>query len=125
MIICSGQRGTNGIVSKPLAMPSASSPPVSVILRTSARSSRTGSAALGVSVSTVKTMIDGKPMKFIIVVTAGKEFFGKLKPSIYRRTYATMILFDKGDSKSFERSGDLFNEIKQDIARCPSCTCRD
>ena len=73
------------------------------------------SPTLGVDIPTRKIIVNGDTIKLIIVVTAGQEFFDELRPNYYRGASAAILLFDKGDRKSFEGISDLFNEFKQHI----------
>jgi GTPase SAR1 family protein len=57
---------------------------------------------LGVDITTKSIKINKTPLKLIIVDTAGHKYFGKLRPSYYRGTSAVIILFDKGNIKSFQ-----------------------
>ncbi|MHA1944854.1 MAG: Rab family GTPase [Candidatus Hodarchaeales archaeon] len=73
------------------------------------------SPTLGVDIPTRKIIVNGDTIKLIIVITRGEEFFGKLRPNYYRGASAAILLFDKGDRKSFEGISDLLNEFKQHI----------
>ncbi|MHA2109641.1 MAG: hypothetical protein ACW99R_18180 [Candidatus Hodarchaeales archaeon] len=73
------------------------------------------SPTLGVDIPTRRITVDGDQVKLIIVITAGEEFFGQLRPSYYRGASAAVILFDKGDRKSLMGIVDLLNEFKSYI----------
>jgi Ras-related protein Rab-1A len=70
---------------------------------------------LGVDITTKKIKIDNKPVKLILVDTAGQEFFGKLRPSYYRGASACLIMFAINDKKSFEAIPSWLNEFTKYI----------
>ncbi|MFX0181459.1 MAG: Rab family GTPase [Candidatus Hodarchaeota archaeon] len=71
--------------------------------------------SLGVDITTQKISIDNDQIKLILVDTAGQEFFGKLRPSFYRGASAAIIVFDKGDLKTFKTVPDWLAEFRRHI----------
>ncbi|MHA2346328.1 MAG: hypothetical protein ACXACP_06385 [Candidatus Hodarchaeales archaeon] len=74
------------------------------------------SPILGVDIPTTTIIVDGNPVKLIIVITAGQEFFGKLRPSYYRGASGGIILFDKGEKKALAGVGEILTEFKNHIS---------
>ena len=70
---------------------------------------------LGVDITTKKIEVDNKPIKLILVDTAGQEFFGKLRPSYYRGASACTIFFNQNDRRSFEAVPSWWREFKKYI----------
>jgi hypothetical protein len=71
---------------------------------------------LGVDITTKKIVnIDGSSTKIILVDTAGQEFFGKLRPNYYRGATGAIIIFDKGDIKSFTDVPKWLKEFRDNI----------
>ena len=70
---------------------------------------------LGVDITTKKIEVDKKPVKLILVDTAGQEFFGKLRPSYYRGASACLILFALNDINSFTAIPTWLEEFRKYI----------
>jgi small GTP-binding protein len=74
---------------------------------------------LGVDITTKRMEVNNKPVKLILVDTAGQEFFGKLRPSYYRGASACLILFALNDSKSFTSIPNWLEEFRKYIPASP------
>ena len=70
---------------------------------------------LGVDITTKKIAFNDLKVKLILVDTAGQEFFGKLRPNYYRGASGVIILFDKGDYKSFAEVPNWLKEFRENI----------
>ncbi|MFX0209837.1 MAG: hypothetical protein ACFFDT_27895 [Candidatus Hodarchaeota archaeon] len=70
---------------------------------------------LGVDILTKKVEIGDSVIKLIIVITAGEEFFGKLRPSYYRGSSACVFLFDKSSLEDFNAIEWFYNEYRKHI----------
>jgi small GTP-binding protein len=70
---------------------------------------------LGVDITTKRIVVNKKPVKLILVDTAGQEFFGKLRPSYYRGASACTILFNQNDRRSFEAVPNWLKEFSKYI----------
>ncbi|MFX0016930.1 MAG: hypothetical protein ACFFB2_20825 [Promethearchaeota archaeon] len=56
--------------------------------------------------------INNQSIKLILVNTAGKQFFKKLRPSYYCGASAAIIIFDKNDQSSLDAVEFWYNEFK-------------
>ena len=70
---------------------------------------------LGVDITTKRMEVNDKPVKLILVDTAGQEFFGKLRPSYYRGASACLILFALNDNNSFTAIPNWLEEFRKYI----------
>ncbi len=70
---------------------------------------------LGVDITTKKISVKDRQTKLILVDTAGQEFFGKLRPNYYRGASGVIILFDKGDYKSFTDVPNWLKEFRDNL----------
>ncbi|MHA2052611.1 MAG: hypothetical protein ACXACP_03270 [Candidatus Hodarchaeales archaeon] len=70
----------------------------------------------GVDISTKRMKVENKTIKLILVITAGEEFFGKLRQSYYRGSSACIILFEKKDRNSFKKV-ESFHETFTKMSR--------
>jgi small GTP-binding protein len=68
----------------------------------------------GVDITTKKIQIDNSNIKLIIVDTAGKEFFGKLRPSYYRGASACIICFEK-TNESLKAANEFYHDFHEHI----------
>jgi len=66
-------------------------------------------------IPTKKVIIDKTVVKLIMVVLAGEEFLGKLRPSSYRGASGCLILFDKGNAESFSSVPRWYDEFKNNV----------
>ena len=71
---------------------------------------------LGYDVPTKKVTVDKKPIKLIIMITAGEPFFDKQRPSFYRGSSAAIFLYDKGDKDLFRGIYSLYKNFKKVIS---------
>ena len=71
---------------------------------------------LGVDIPTKRITVGITPVKLIIVITAGQEFFGKLRPSYYRGASACIIVYDKGDIDSFKEVSSFYKRFIKYVA---------
>ena len=70
---------------------------------------------LGVDITTKKITFKDHPLKLILVDTAGQKFFKKLRPNYYRGASGVIILFDKGDYKSFTDVPNWLKEFRDNL----------
>ncbi|NHJ02347.1 MAG: hypothetical protein EAX86_09455 [Candidatus Heimdallarchaeota archaeon] len=71
--------------------------------------------SLGVDIPTKRIAIGKAPIKLIIMITAGQESFGKLRPSYYRGASACLITFDFNDRNTVDAVPTLLAEFRKHI----------
>jgi small GTP-binding protein len=71
---------------------------------------------LGVDVTTRSIQVDNALVKLILVVTTGRKFFGKLRPSYYRGASACIIFFTLNDRNSFNDVPNWLKEFRSKVS---------
>ena len=69
-------------------------------------------STLGVSISTIKLMINDKRVKLVLVRVNCEEFLDKIRP-YYRGARVFFILFKKNEPTSFQNAQRLFQHLKK------------